>query len=116
MKLNTPLLHALPLFSVSHAAANCSTLTFTTLLSENSATITFVQTLASNASFSPPGGLMGPMGLPKGSRGPPKEMPIGPRALRVPSLCVLQAKIKSSETSEYSFGVFLPEKWNGRFL
>lgn len=34
----------------------------------------------------------------------------GPRALQVPSLCAIQAKVKSSERPEYSFGVFLPQK------
>lgn len=60
------------------------------------------------------------MGPPKGAGGPPKGVDslrdFGPRDLRVPSLCAMQAKVKSSESSEYSFGVFLPEKWNGRFL
>lgn len=122
MRLYTLLLPVLSFCSSTHAALNCSQPTFVTLLSGNSATVTFVQTLANNASFSPPGGmgLMGPPkgagGLPKGVGGPPNGMPFGPRALQVPSLCVMQAKVKSSESSEYSFGVFLPEKWNGRFL
>jgi feruloyl esterase len=122
MRLYILLLPVLSFFCSTHAALNCSSPTFATLLSGNSATITFAQSLANNASFSPPGGL-GPMGPPKGAGGPPKGaggpshgMPFGPRVLQVPSLCAMQAKVKSSERSEYSFGIFLPEKWNGRFL
>jgi hypothetical protein len=89
---------------------------FATLLSGNSTTITFVQTLANIASFSLAGGLMGPMGPSKGAAGPPEGMPFGPRALRVLSLCILQVKVKSSECSEYNFGVFLLKKWNRRLL
>jgi hypothetical protein len=129
MKVTYLWLPVYALIYTTHAALNCSSSTFATLLSSNGATVNFVQALANNASFSPPGGLMGqsPKGAgglpgdfvglaPKGAEGPPKGGPFGPRALRVPSLCAIQAKVKSSESSEYSFGIFLPEKWNGRFL
>lgn len=122
MRTSSLLLSVLATTSATHAALNCSLTTFAALLSENSATIDFVQTLANNASFSPPGGLepmrppKGAEGPPKGAGGPPGGIPVDPRVLRVPSLCALQAKVKSSESSEYSFGVFLPEQWNGRFL
>jgi hypothetical protein len=108
------------LFLPAHAALNCSTATFASLLASSGINVTFVQSIAENATFTPPGSASGlPKGFPpKGMDGfPPKGMmgpPKGP--MKVPALCAIQAKVKSSEMSEYSFGVFFPEKWNGRFL
>lgn len=32
------------------------------------------------------------------------------------ALCALQVEVTGDNGSQYSFGLFLPEKWNGRFL
>lgn len=32
------------------------------------------------------------------------------------ALCALQVEVMGDNGSKYSFGLFLPEKWNGRFL
>lgn len=40
--------------------------------------------------------------------------PTSPTDLR--ALCVTQIEVKSSATSAFSFGLFLPEQWNERFL
>ena len=34
----------------------------------------------------------------------------------LPALCAVTVKVKSSATSSYRFGLFLPDEWNGRFL
>ena len=40
--------------------------------------------------------------------------PTNPTGL--PALCAVTVRVKSSATSSYRFGLFLPEEWNGRFL
>lgn len=40
--------------------------------------------------------------------------PVSPS--RLPAACVVQVNVISSPTSAYSFGLFLPESWNERFL
>ncbi|KAJ9404562.1 hypothetical protein DTO045G8_7635 [Paecilomyces variotii] len=34
----------------------------------------------------------------------------------LPALCALEVKVPSTTNSSYSFGLFLPDDWNGRFL
>lgn len=34
----------------------------------------------------------------------------------VKALCALQVEVKGDNDSKYSFGLFLPEVWNGKFL
>lgn len=42
------------------------------------------------------------------------EFPMSAEGL--PELCAIEVKVKSSGVSSYSFGLFLPAKWNSRFL
>src|SRR5947209_6077368 len=34
----------------------------------------------------------------------------------LPALCAVTVRVRSSSTSSYRFGLFLPDKWNSRFL
>jgi hypothetical protein len=34
----------------------------------------------------------------------------------LPGLCAVTVRVRSSPTSSYRFGLFLPDEWNGRFL
>jgi hypothetical protein len=34
----------------------------------------------------------------------------------LPALCAVTVRVKSSSTSSYRFGLFLPAEWNSRFL
>ncbi len=34
----------------------------------------------------------------------------------LPSLCAVTVRVKSSSTSSYRFGLFLPDNWNSKFL
>lgn len=34
----------------------------------------------------------------------------------LPALCALTVRVRSSPTSSYRFGMFLPDEWNSRFL
>lgn len=34
----------------------------------------------------------------------------------LPALCAVTVRVKSSPTSSYRFGLFLPDEWNSRFL
>ncbi len=40
--------------------------------------------------------------------------PTNPTSL--PSLCAVTVRVKSSSTSSYRFGLFLPDNWNSKFL
>lgn len=40
--------------------------------------------------------------------------PLDPTDL--PALCAVTVRVRSSSTSSYRFGLFLPDKWNSRFL
>jgi feruloyl esterase len=40
--------------------------------------------------------------------------PVSPTQL--PELCAVQVRVASSASSSFGFGLFLPERWNGRFL
>src|ERR1700742_4948260 len=70
------------------------------IASYGEATVTLVQALPQNSSF---GG--GPADL---------EFPVNDTGL--PALCVVTVNIKSSNTSSYNFGLFLPNSWNDRFI
>jgi feruloyl esterase len=37
-------------------------------------------------------------------------------ATNLPELCAASINVKSSETSSFNFGIFLPTKWNGRMM
>ncbi|KAL2014821.1 hypothetical protein VTN00DRAFT_2346 [Thermoascus crustaceus] len=64
------------------------------------ASVTFAYPLPENSTFQVPASNIG--------------FPSSPSNL--PALCAVEVKVPSSATSSYSFGLFLPEKWNGRFL
>ncbi|KAI3317829.1 feruloyl esterase B precursor [Xylariaceae sp. AK1471] len=84
------------------ANAQCTTETFTAMLADRlEATVNFVQAVPQNGSFG------------QGA----SNIPFPTNATRLPALCAVGIKIKSSESSSYNFGLFLPEKtWNERFL
>ncbi|KAF7917866.1 uncharacterized protein EAE97_012004 [Botrytis byssoidea] len=74
------------------------------------------------ATFTPPpeynagGGLPGG-GLPGGGPGGPPGAPPGGGGSIIPQAgCIVQGNVSLSATSQYSFGLALPDNWNGRFL
>ena len=62
--------------------------------------VTSAKYLANNATFEVPSSDIG--------------FPTSPTNL--PALCALEVKVPSTANSSYSFGLFLPDDWNGRFL
>ncbi|KAJ9252577.1 hypothetical protein DTO207G8_4639 [Paecilomyces variotii] len=62
--------------------------------------VTSAKYLANNATFEVPSSDIG--------------FPTSPTNL--PALCALEVKVPSTSNSSYSFGLFLPDDWNGRFL
>lgn len=64
------------------------------------------------ATFTPPPGYNAGGGLPGGPGGPP-----GGGGTIVPQAgCIVQGDVSLSATSKYSFGLALPDNWNGIFL
>ncbi|KAI1263567.1 feruloyl esterase B precursor [Xylariaceae sp. FL1019] len=84
------------------ASAQCTTEIFTNILSSRAdVSVNFVQAVPQNGSFG-----QGPVDIP---------FPVNTTAL--PALCAVGINVKSSESSSYNFGLFLPDStWNSRFL
>lgn len=82
--------------------AQCSINTFTAILSNRpEATVNFAQAVPKNGNF---------------GQGP-ANIAFPTNATQLPALCAVGIKVKSSETSSYNFGLFLPDStWNERFL
>jgi len=103
----------------SGATLDCTADTFTrAIASSKASTIVNVKRFAENAAFNLPSPF-GPGG--KGAPGMPKGagMPKGPKMMapiRLQALCQVEVRVVSSENSTFSYGIFLPEKWNQRFL
>ncbi|KAI1091768.1 tannase and feruloyl esterase [Rostrohypoxylon terebratum] len=98
-------LSALPfvvLAGLKPVVAECTTETFVDILKDNSnATINLVEAIPQNGSFG------------QGA----VDIPFPNDATKLPALCAVAIKVKSSENSSYDFGLFLPdETWNGRFM
>ncbi|EON64415.1 hypothetical protein W97_03646 [Coniosporium apollinis CBS 100218] len=81
------------------SAFECSPSAFIEVLPSN-ATVTFAYPLSDNSTFQVPAGNL-----------PYRVSPTGLRAL-----CAVEIRQPSSGNSSYSFGLFLPAEWNGRFL
>ena len=85
--------------STALASIECSPSAITSILPGN-ATLNFAVPVPQNGSFG-----QGPSDL---------EFP--QNATNLPPLCAISVNVKSSNTSSYNFGLFLPETWNSRFL
>ena len=97
MKLSSiPLLVSL---AASAAAYECSSSAIQAFLPSN-ATVTFTRTVSANSTFVVPVGDI--------------AYPTSPSQLQ--ALCAVQIKVVSSNISAFSFGLFLPQEWNERFL
>ena len=81
------------------AALKCSNSTFAALLPSN-ASLNFATPVAQNASFG--GGVQNP------------EFPSP--AINLPALCAVSVNVKSSNSSSFNFGLFLPDSWNDRTI
>ncbi|KAF2859141.1 putative ferulic acid Esterase/Feruloyl esterase [Piedraia hortae CBS 480.64] len=78
---------------------NCSVEAFRAFLPFNTV-VNWAHNVAANTTFQvPPGDL---------------PYPVSPTGLR--SLCAVEITVPSSSSSAYSFGLFLPNEWNDRFL
>ncbi|RFU31622.1 hypothetical protein B7463_g4729, partial [Scytalidium lignicola] len=96
MKLSQLFLHS---FSPGVNALECSTAAFSTVL-PSTAKILSATSVGANNSFG--GGPDNP------------EFPMS--AAGLPELCAVSINVRSSNISSYNFGLFLPAKWNSRFI
>ncbi|KAF2718163.1 putative ferulic acid Esterase/Feruloyl esterase [Polychaeton citri CBS 116435] len=78
---------------------HCSPSVFQSILPSN-AWVTFAYELSQNATFHVPTTNI--------------AYPVSPTSLR--KSCVVEVKVASSAASSFSFGLFLPQEWNQRFL
>jgi feruloyl esterase len=99
IKMQAPknLLLALGFGILSTQALECSTSSFAGILPPN-ATITYATFVPANGTWAKPS----------------PEFPANDTGL--PALCAIAVNVISSPTSSYNFGIFLPEKWNSRFI
>lgn len=81
------------------SATDCTTEAITPLLPAG-ARLTSVTPVANNATFQVPAGDI--------------AYPTSPADLQ--ALCAIEVNVTSSNSSAYSFGLFLPQNWNERFL
>lgn len=81
------------------ASASCDPATIQATLPKG-ASVNFAYPLAANSTFE----------VPKSNTGYPTN------AYGLPALCAISIQVQSISNSTYSFGLFLPEDWNGRFL
>ena len=82
------------------AAVRCTTTDIEAILPKN-ATLNRIYSLSQGATFG-----QSPIANP--------EFPAP--AVNAPASCVVYAKVNTSSTSSFNFGVILPDNWNGRFL
>jgi feruloyl esterase len=97
MRLNN-IFHSATVLSVANAL-DCRPSAFSGLLGSN-ASVTFAYSLPENSTFQVPAGDI--------------AFPTSPAGLHC--LCALEVEVLSDSNSSYSFGLFLPDSWNGRFL
>ena len=81
------------------AAFDCTPAAFKAILPSN-ATVLLAQSLQDGSTFQVPSGDI--------------AYPVSPTQLR--ALCAVQINVTSSSSSAFSFGLFLPQDWNERFL
>jgi len=98
MKGSTAIKTALLATVASRAAADCSIASIQALL-PSFASVDFVLWQAGGSTFSVPAGDI--------------AYPSSPTNLM--AHCAVQIRVKNG-TSDYGFGMFLPDDWNGRFL
>lgn len=85
----------------ARAMSTCSISTIKSFLPAN-ATVFYANHYAANATFSPPAA--------DNAGTYPASYPL-PRAG-----CVAQGNVSFPDDTQYSFGIVLPDEWNGRFL
>lgn len=79
----------------------CTTATFDKLLSGNSNAHTLsAYRVPANGTFTPPA----------------SDVAYPKNATNLPALCAITVNVTSSPTSSYTFGLFLPDEWNDRFI
>ena len=89
-----------PLLAAGTASAfDCTPQAFEKCL-PSTASVTFAHSVAAGSTFNIPAGDI--------------AYPTSPTNLD--ALCAVEVKVVSSNSSAYSFGLFLPEDWNNRFL
>lgn len=93
------LLSILNVLSTGLASVSCTSSAIAAILPAN-ATLNFAVNVPQNGTFG-----QGPSDI---------EFPTN--ATNLPPLCAISVNVKSSPTSSYNFGLFLPEQWNSRFL
>jgi feruloyl esterase len=88
-------------FSIGAASAlDCSIATINAALPDNANTV-FAVRVAANGTF---------------GQGPVDDIGYPSNATNLPSLCSVLVNVTSSSSSAYTFGLFLPDNWNERFL
>ena len=92
-------LHPFSLLSIVRAL-DCPPDAFSSILPAN-ARVRFATQVAANSTFN-----VGPLG--------DVAYPGSPTNLQ--SLCAIEVNVTSSNSSAYSFGLFLPDAWNERYL
>lgn len=98
MKISEALLY--PSFAFGAVTAfNCTPSAFQSILPSN-ASVTFAYALPANSTFVVPSGDI--------------AYPTSPTELD--ALCAVEVKMQSSNSSAFSFGLFLPTQWNKRYL
>lgn len=97
MKLSTFLL-PLGLYVAAGSAFDCTTSALNLILPSNASAL-FAISVSANGTF----GHAGDVGYPK-------------NATNLPPLCAVSINVTSSATTSFTFGLFLPCNWNGRFL
>ncbi|KAI1113322.1 feruloyl esterase B precursor [Nemania sp. NC0429] len=90
------------LASMTAAKSRCTPETFTEILADRAeVTVNFAHAIPLNGSF---------------GQGP-ANIPYPMNSTQLPALCAVGINVKSSESSSYNFGLFLPDStWNKRFL
>lgn len=100
MSLSWPSLLGIGLILAPHVSAfDCSPAAFASILPSN-ASVAFAYRQLDNSTFQVPASDI--------------AYPTSPTSLR--ALCVVQINVTSSPSSAFSFGLFLPDDWNERFL
>ena len=86
----------------SIASVECTFSAISSILPGN-ATLNFAYPVPQNGSF--------------GSAGqPPGNLEFPTNATQLPALCAISVNVKTTETTAYNFGLFLPDTWNQRFV
>lgn len=102
--MHRPLAISLAILGGSAAvAAECTADAFAAILENHpEATVSFVEAVPQNGSFGQAAGV---------------DLPFPNNATNLPALCAVGVNVKSSESSSYNFGLFLPDTtWNERFM